>query len=181
MEMRRFGLLLVTMLVAAGVLVPTALAKEGGVELSSTPVGMNPGDPWTPQIQLVEGSPELLAAAKPGVTIRDVDNGDELTFRATRTSDPQVWDVRVVFPEPGWYVVESFDGITGRTYPLSGQWLVQAPTVGGGGTNPARTVPVGGSFPVWPFAAGGAVLVALAAAVAAALAHRRRRPALSPR
>ena len=179
--MGRFGLLLVTMLAAAGVLVATGLAKEGGVELSSTPVGMHPGDPWTPQIQLVEGSPELLAAAKPGITIRDVDGRDERTFRATRTADPQVWNVRVVFPKPGWYVVESFDGITGRTYPLGGQWLVQAPTAGGGGANPARTAPVGGSFPVWPFAAGGAVLVALAAGMAGALAHRRRRPALSPR
>lgn len=178
--MRRFGLLIVAMLAAASVLSPAATAKEGGVELSSTPVGMHPGDPWTPQIQLVEGSPELLAAARPGVTIRNVDGGDGLSFQATRTSDPQVWDVRVVFPEPGWYVVESFDGITGRSYPLGGQWYVEAPTVGGGGTDPVSATPVGGSFPVWPFAAGGAVLVALAACVAAALVHRRRRPALSP-
>jgi hypothetical protein len=179
--MRRFGLLLVTMLAAASVLGPTALAKEGGVELSSTPAGMHPGDPWTPQIQLVEGSPEMLAAARPGVTIRKTDGTGEETFQAKRTSDPQVWDVRVVFPEPGWYFVETFDGITGRTYPLGGQWYIEAPTAGGGGADPVSAAPVGGSFPVWPLAAGGAVLVALASAAAVALAHRRRRPALSPR
>lgn len=179
--MRRFGLLLVTLLAVAGVLGPTALAKEGGVELSSTPVGMHPGDPWTPQIQLIEGSPEALAAVRPGITIRNVDSGDERIFHATPTSDPQVWDVRVVFPEAGWYVVESFDGVSGRSYPLGGQWYVEAPAAGGGGADPVSTAPVGGSFPVWPFAAGGAVLVALAAAVAAAFVHRRRRPALSPR
>ena len=73
--MRRFLTVLALTLFGVGVLSGTAAAKEGGVELSSTPAGTKPGDPWTPTLTLVEGSPELLAQAKPGIMIRSVDSG----------------------------------------------------------------------------------------------------------
>jgi hypothetical protein len=44
--MRRFLTVLALALIALGALSGTAAAKEGGVELSSTPVGKGPGDHW---------------------------------------------------------------------------------------------------------------------------------------
>jgi hypothetical protein len=175
--MRRFvGALLIT-LVAAAVLSGTASAKEGGVELSSTPVGMSSGDPWTPQLQLVDGTPELLAQAKPGVPIRNVDTEAKRTFAATSTADPQVWNVRVVFPSGGWWLVEAFDGVTGRSYPIGGQWLIAEPK--GVSAPPAASSDgtAGGSFPVWPVTGGA--LAFFFALVGAALFLRRQRFGLS--
>jgi hypothetical protein len=175
--MRRFVGALLIALVAAAVLSGTAAAKEGGVELSSTPAGMSSGDPWTPELRLVDGTPELLAQAKPGITIRNADNGATRTFDATPTGDPQVWDVRVVFPSGGWWLVEVFDGVTGRSYPIGGQWLISAPE--GAPATPAASsdTGAGGSFPVWPVT-GGALAFVLAA-VGAALFLRRQRFGLS--
>lgn len=176
--MRRFVGTLFIALVAAAVLSGTAPAKEGGVELSSTPVGMSSGDPWTPELRLIEGAPELLAQAKPGITIRNADNGATRTFDATSTADPQVWNVRVVFPSGGWWVVEAFDGATGRSYPIGGQWLIAEPK--GGSAPPAPSsdgTAAGGSFPVWPVTGGA--LGFLFAAVGAALFLRRQRFGLS--
>lgn len=176
--MRRFaGLLLLTAL-AAGVLAGAALAKEGGVELSSTPAGKHPGDPWTPQLTLIGDAEGLLAQARPGVTIRNVDTGAEATFTGMATADPHTYSVRVVFPSEGWYTVEAFDGVTGRAYQVGGEFLIANPDSGApvAGT-PSRSIPEGGSFPVWPAAGGGALLVL--AAVGAALFLRRQRLGLS--
>jgi hypothetical protein len=175
--MRRFLGVLVLTALAAGVLSGAALAKEGGVELSSTPVGKGPGAPWTPTLHLIRGAPELLAQAKPGVTIRNVDTGERLTFSAESTADPRVYDVRVVFPEEGWYRVEAFDGVSGRSYEIGGQWLIDSPE---GTAVPAARTASGdeSSFPIWPAAAGSAAL--LLAAVGAAFFLRRQRLRLSP-
>ena len=176
--MRRFVGLLVLTALAAGALAGAALAKEGGVELSSTPAGKHPGDPWTPQLMLIGDSPEMLAQAKPGVTIRNTDTGAEATFRGKATGDPHVYSVRVVFPSEGWYTVEAFDGATGRAYDIGGQFLIANPDSGAPVAGaPSRGAPEGGSFPVWPAAGGGAAL--LLAAVGAALFLRRQRLGLS--
>jgi len=175
--MRRLGAILVLTLMAVGALSAPALAKEGGVELSSTPIGLKPGEPWTPQIRLILGTSEQLARAKPGVTIRNVDTGEELTYRAVPTKSPQVWDVRVVFPEGGWWLVESFDGVTGRAYPLAGQWYVERPPAAPAAPAPLDPEPAGATFPVVPVAAVGFAL--LLAAAGAALLLRRQRLRLS--
>jgi hypothetical protein len=176
--MRRFAGMLVLVVLAAGALAGTALAKEGGVELSSTPAGKQTGEPWTPMLTLVDGTPELLAQAKPGVTVRNVDTGEEATFRARPTADPHAYTVRVVFSSEGWWVVEAYDGITGRAYEFGGQYLITAPKsaapIGGA---PTRSAPEGGSFPIWPTALGGSLL--LLAAAGAAVFLRRQRLGLS--
>ena len=174
--MRRFLGVLVLTALAAGALAGAALAKEGGVELSSTPAGKGPGEPWTPTLHLIRGTPELLAQAKPGVRIQNVDTGERLTFPAEGTSDPRVYDVRVVFPEEGWYTVETFDGVSDRSYEIGGQWLIDAPA---GTAVPAAPRASGdeGSFPIWPAAAASAAL--LLATVGAALFLRRQRLRLS--
>jgi hypothetical protein len=69
---RLLGVLSLAVL-AAGVLSGAALAKEMGVELSSTPAGIEPGEPWTPTLYLLAGPPELFADAKPGVRIQNIE------------------------------------------------------------------------------------------------------------
>ena len=173
--MRRFLTVLALALIAVGVLSGTAAAKEGGVELSSTPAGTKPGDPWTPTLTLVEGAPELLAQAKPGVVIRNVDSGEQIRYQATPTDDPASFTVDVVFPEAGWWTVEAFDGITDRSYSIGGQWFIQGPeAVAPAPGPPARE----DSFPLWPAVAGSIVFL-LAAAGAALLVLRRQRFGLS--
>jgi hypothetical protein len=168
--MRRFLTVLALALIALGALSGTAAAKEGGVELSSTPVGKGPGDHWTPTLRLVEGSPELLAQAKPGVVIENVDTGERSRFPAAPTDDPSVFTVDVVFREAGWWTVEAFDGITGRSYPIGGQWLIDAPEAAPPAPSSAASE---SSFPVWP-TVGGSIAVLLAAAGAALLFRRQR-------
>jgi hypothetical protein len=171
--MRRFLGSLFIALVAAAVLSGTAAAKEGGVELSSTPGGTSSGDPWTPELRLVGDEPGLLAQAKPGITIRNVDTGATRTFDATPTADPHVWNVRVVFPSGGWYGVEAFDGVTGRSYSIGGEWLISAPEGTPAAPAPSSDTTAGGSFPVWPVT-GGALALFLAAAGAAFFLRRQR-------
>jgi hypothetical protein len=172
--MRRFAGLLVVASVAAGLLAGTAMAKEGGVELSSSPAGTKPGDPWTPTLTLVGGSGELLGRADPGVAIRELDTGKRYTFAAKPTADPHQYSVSVVFPHAGWYTIEAYDGVTGRSYTFGGQVYIAAPASGTPtGAIPPRAAGEGGSFPIWPAAAGGSALV-LAAAGAALFLRRQR-------
>ena len=175
--MRRFAGLLVLVAVAAGVFAGSAMAKEGGVELSSSPGGTKPGDPWTPTLTLVGGSPELLAQAKPGVAIREVDTGKRYAFAAEPTKDPHQYAVSVVFPHEGWYTVEAFDGVSGRSYTIGGQVYIGGTDSGTPtGAVPPRSTQEGG-FPIWPAAAGGSAL--FLAALGAALLLRRQRLGLS--
>jgi hypothetical protein len=178
---RLLGVLSLAVL-AAGVLSGAALAKEMGVELSSTPAGIEPGEPWTPTLYLLAGPPELFADAKPGVRIQNIETGERTRFRARPTTAPLEYDVRVVFPDAGWYTVEAFSGVTGRSYRIGGQWLIQRPEA----TLPraGEAVPSGvgaavedrGSFPVWPALAGGTVF--LLAAAGARLYSRRAHDSL---
>lgn len=71
--MRRLGLIILAAAVGAAFLATGALAKEGGVELSSTPSRLNAGDKWTPTLHLIDGTPEMIAAAKPGITVVYID------------------------------------------------------------------------------------------------------------
>lgn len=173
--MRRLAGVLFLTLVTAAALSGAALAKEGGVELSSTPSGKGPGEPWTTSLVLIDGTPELLAQARPGITIRNVDSGAETTYRAKPTSDPQVWTVRVVFPTEGWWTVNAFDGVTGRSYTIGGQYLIEGPKATP--VAPTASSGDGQAFPVWPVT-GGAIALFLAA-VGAALFLRRQRLGLT--
>jgi hypothetical protein len=172
--MRRVLTVFALALLAVGALSGTAAAKEGIAELSSTPAGTEPGEPWTPTI-LVVGSPEALAQAKPAVVIENVDSGERIRYEARPTDDPMAFTVEVVFPEEGWWTVAAFDGITGRAYPVGGQWLIEGPQAA-----PPAVTPAAGdrsSFPVWPAVAGG--IAVLLAAAGAALLFRRQRFGLS--
>jgi hypothetical protein len=161
--MRKASVLVVVLI--AAVLSADALAKEGGVELSSTPAGINSGDPWIPGLLLIDGTPEMLAQAKPGIRIRNEKTGETSNFRAKPTGEDWIYTVRVVFPEAGTYTYVAYDGVTGREYEFP-PVTIAAPQVA------APVVPGGSGFPVWPLVAGP---LALLAALGGFILVRRRR------
>lgn len=170
--MRRLLPVLALALVSAAALSAGALAKEGGVELSSTPSGLGPGDPWTPSLTLIDVGGQLPANAKPGIRIESLSTGRTIDYPATPTDTPGVYTVRVVFPTPGQWDYSAYDGVTDRVYEyptatiLAPQAGTPVPKVGGAASSE-------GSFPLWPLVGGlcGTGLLALAAVVAV----RRRR------
>ena len=175
----RGGIMLAVAVLAAGAFAAAAAAKEGGVELGSTPAGIEPGERWVTTLTLVGGSREMAAHAEPGVAIRSAADGRRLDFPATATDIPGTYVARVVFPDAGWWTVQAYDGVSGRNYTVGvGQFLIDAPGSGGPAAAPsARDAAEGGPFPVWPAAAGGSLL--LLAAFGGALFLRRRLPRLS--
>lgn len=171
--MRRFALTLLAAAVGAAFLATGALAKEGGVELSSAPNGLNAGDKWTPTLRLIDGTPEMLAQAKPGVRIRQTETGQVRDFAAKPTDEPGVYTLDVVFPEKGFWTYEAYDGVSGRAYEFPVVYI-DAPTAAPVGTvTPAANTD---AFPVWPFVGGG--IAFLLAVLGAAFALRQRRPGL---
>jgi hypothetical protein len=169
--MRRMILVFALALVSAAALSAAALAKEGGVELSSTPAGIGPGDPWTPSLTLIDNGGEFPANPEPGVKITNLETGETIDYPATPTDNPVVFTVRVVFPTAGQWDYAAYDGVTGRLYEYPAATILPAqeslPA-----TPPAPTSSEG-SFPLWPLLAGlgGAALLSLAAF---AVIHRRR-------
>jgi hypothetical protein len=172
--MRRTVTVFMLALVTAAALSTAALAKEGGVELSSTPIGKNPGEPWITSLRLIDGSPEMIAQAKPGIQITSLDTGRQIDYPADATKGDGVYTVRVVFPEAGTWAYSAYDGVTGRMYefpPVEITGPAAAPTE----KTPAATAKAprsaGNGFPLWPLVAG---LSAFALASAAAVFIRRR-------
>jgi hypothetical protein len=170
--MRRLLLVLGLALVAAAALSAGAFAKEGGVELSSAPVGLGPGDPWTPSMTLIDVGGQLPANAKPGIRITNLDTGRTIDYQATPTDNPAVYTVRVVFPAPGQWDYAAYDGVTDRLYEYPATTIL-APKATLPATPKAAGASDEGSFPVWPLVGGlgGASLLTLAALIA--LRNRR--------
>ena len=105
--MRR--LLITVSLAAALVAAPSAFA--GGwatVGLSSTPAGVQPGDPWDVNITVLQHGRTPLEDVQPTLTIR---NGDATkTFAAKPTDKPGVYAASVTFPSAGKWTYEVNDG-----------------------------------------------------------------------
>ncbi len=153
--MRRTVTIFMLALLAAAALSTAALAKEGGVELSSVPTGINPGEPWTTDLVLVDGTPELLAQAKPGIQITSLDTGEQIDYPAAPGKGDGVYTVDVVFPEAGTWAYSAYDGVTGRMYEfpaveITGPTVVAKPPVAAT-KSPSSA---GGTFPVWPLVGG---------------------------
>jgi hypothetical protein len=162
--MRRFFLAFALTLIAAASVTAVAFAKEGGVELSSTPGGIGPGDPWTPSMTLIDNQGRLPANLAPGVRITNLDTGRTFDYAATPTDNPAVWNVRVVFPTPGQWDYAAYDGVTDRLYEFPATTVLAPKATLTPTPKPASTASEG-SFPVWPLLGGigGAALLGLAA------------------
>jgi hypothetical protein len=169
--MRRSLLVFALALLAVAALSAGAFAKEGGVELSSTPFGTKPGDPWTGTLTLI-GSPGLVSQANPTISVTNLGTGKTEVFRPTRDTSgkPNLFHYSVVFPEAGRYQYTVRDGVTGREYNYPVVRIVAPATTPiakpGAGTSDD-------SFPVWPLIGGLAGAGLLAAAALVALRGRR--------
>jgi hypothetical protein len=162
--MRRLFLVFALALLAAAALSVSALAKEGGVELSSTPGGLAPGDPWTPSLTLIDNGGQLPANANPGIRITNLETGRTIDYPATPTDNPAVYTVRVVFPTPGQWDYAAYDGVTDRLYRYPAT-MILAPTGTVPATPSAAATADEASFRLWPLLGGlgGAGLLALGA------------------
>jgi hypothetical protein len=166
--LRRSLFALALAIAAAAALAATALAKEGGIELSSTPYGTPPGGTWTTGLRLIDVNGRLPLEAKPSITTANLETGERQTFRARPTGEPGRYTVDVVFPSAGRYSYTATDGVTDQGYSFPPVRIV-AP-------EPAVPLPSSGgdgSFPVWAPVIGGVALLLIAGA--AGLYARRRR------
>ena len=165
--MRRFLAMLSLAALGAGALAGAALAKEGGLELASLPVGFEAGEPWKTTI-LLHGD---VPVDGPGLRIHHVETGRALTFTAGPTQNPHVYPVEVVFPESGHWNLEVFGSVDGRAYVVeAGPFRIAGPSMAQASSQVATA---SAGFPVWP-AVGGGLGLALPAAAGAALFRRRR-------
>ena len=174
--MRRTVTIITLALLAAAVLSTAALAKEGGVELSSVPTGINPGEPWSTDLILVDGTPEMLAQAKPGIQITNVNTDQRIDYPAAPGKGEGVYVVDVVFPEAGTWSYAAYDGVTGRMYEfpaveITGPSVLKRPVA----TTKAPSS-AGGSFPVWALVGGLAAFGIASAGAAVVIRRRQPRP-----
>jgi hypothetical protein len=170
--MRRSLIALALGLAVAAALAPAALAKEGGIELSSTPFGTPPGGTWSGTLTVI-GEPVLAGTPRPTIRLTNLGTGETTVFatkpaKIPTTAESQSFVFEVIFPAAGRYSYTASDGVTDReyTYPpvriVGADSAVPVPSAGGDG-----------SFPVWAPVAGGLALL-LAAIGAGAWARRRR-------
>jgi hypothetical protein len=163
---------LIALPVLVAALVATGTASAGGfatVGLSSLPAGVSAGEPWDPDITILQHGQTPLEGLLPTLTITD-SNGASHDFPATATGEPGVYAAHVVFPESGSWNVAVDTGWWGEGGLTMGPVAIaDAPS---GGIAPD-------SFPVILLALGAVLVVLLA--VATLGARRRWRPSALPR
>jgi hypothetical protein len=148
------------------VFAPAAVA--GGwatVGLDSTPAGVQPGDPWTVNITVLQHGRTPLAGVQPTLTIRQ--GGSERTFAARPTDKTGVYAVRVTFPRGGKWMYEVNDGfVTGQPHTFPAVQIGSAPAAA------ATTGDDGGPNVTWLALGGVAFLFAALLLLGARLRHR---------
>lgn len=163
---------LIALPVLVAALIATGAASAGGVAtvgLSSLPTGVSAGEPWDPEITILQHGRTPLDGLTPVVTIHDA-NGVSRDFTATATGGPGVYVAHVVFPESGSWNVAVDTGWWGE-----GGLTMGPVTIEGG----PSSVEAPDSFPVVPIALAAGIVALLA--VATLGARRRWRPTALPR
>ena len=180
--MRR-SLLLFPLALAFALAAP-ASADAGGFAtagLSSTPAGVEPGQPWKVDITVLQHGVTPLEGVTPRVQISSGKTTRE--FAAKPTGKPGVYRAQVVFPSAGrwdYQVLDGFNDELPHTFP--------AVRIGDGAASPAAPPSAqapapapapddGGIAAAWLWGAAAALLLALALLAADRL---RRRPAAAP-
>jgi hypothetical protein len=160
---RRSLLFPLTLLLALAVAVPALAGGFATAGISTTPAGVEPGEPWNADITVMRHGLTPMDGLTPLLRIRSGDTTRE--FAAKPTGQTGVYRAVVVFPTAGKWEYEVIDGFrtdVTHTFPA-----VEIASAGGGSTFSAS----------WLWGAGAA----LAAAVAVlALDRRRRAPGLRP-
>jgi hypothetical protein len=93
---------LATALVAS----PTACA--GGwatIGFEPLPVGLAPGDPWNPEIRILQHGLTPLDGLEPTLKITHTASGEEQRFAAAPTGEPGMYATEVVFSREGSWTV----------------------------------------------------------------------------
>ena len=163
---------LVALPVLVAALVATGSASAGGfatVGLSSLPTGVSAGEPWDPDITILQHGETPLDGLSPVLTISDAD-GASHDFTASATGEPGVYRASVVFPESGSWKVAVATGWWGEGSLTAGPFTIAGEP--GGGAEP-------GSFPTRSLLIAAGLVVLLA--VATLGARRRWRPTALPR
>lgn len=177
--MRRSTIGLLTMLVVLSV-VGTAVAKENGVELGSSPTGLGPGEPWDVTLQVFADPDALVKAGPPTLTVRNSAGSERQYQTKELPGEPGGYAATVVFPEEGTYTYTIVEHVTGRTYeydPVVIETPTVAPTAGGSGdSQPIAASASDDGFPLWPVL-GGSFGLALVAAGLTVFLRRHRPPA----
>ena len=112
---------------------------------------------------LVDGTPEMLAQAKPGSRSPISTPAEQIDYPAAPGKGDGIYTVDVVFPEAGTWAYSAYDGVTGRMYEfpaveITGPSVLEEAAGRGNEGSELR----GGTFPVWPLV-GGLAAFALAA------------------
>ena len=163
---------LIALPVLVAALIATGAASAGGfatVGLSSLPTGVSAGEPWDPDITILQHGETPLEGLSPVLTISDAD-GASRDFTASATGEPGVYRAHVVFPESGSWNVAVATGWWGEGSLTAGPFAIAGEPVGG--AQP-------GSFPTRSLLIAGGLVVLLAAATLGA--RRRWRPTALPR
>ena len=158
---------------AAGLLGLPAAATAGGwatVSLSSTPDGLDSGDPWNVDMTILQHGRTPLDGIEPSITLTNGATGKTEYVAAKPTGEPGVYEARAVFPDAGRWTYTIDDGFSRvHDYP--------AVTIGGEGVSAPAAAASDDGFPWTPLLAS--LLAGLAAAgLALTLRRRRDRPAL---
>jgi uncharacterized membrane protein YgcG len=182
---------MVLVVATAAALAAPASATAGGlatVGLDSLPVGLEPGEPWTVELTILQHGRTPLQGVKPSVTVEKAGAGEQETFPARETDEPGVYRAKVVFASAGTWTYTVDDGFAAKHdyAPVKiGAGCEDEATSGGGGAAAGGGTAAGGdsSGGGEAGASGGpdyllAFLVAgvagLAAALGAAALQRRR-------
>jgi hypothetical protein len=176
--------LLVPLAVVLSLMAP-AVAAAGGFAtagLSSTPDGVQPGQPWTVDITVLQHGRTPLAGIAPRVRISSGES--QRFFVAKPTGAPGVYRATVVFPTAGrwdYQVLDGFNDSMPHTFPavdIGGGVPAAAPPASP--RAPAPAAAEGGIASGWLWGAGAAVVLALAVLAADRLRRRtdvaRREP-----
>jgi hypothetical protein len=164
-------------LTAACALAVPATAVAGGwatVEMSSTPAGTDPGEPWVVDLRILQHARTPLSGLEPSITVTSRESGETRAATARPAGSPGVYRARVVFPAAGtWdYVID--DGFTQRhTYPAVR--IGDATTAAAGAGTPASD----DETPWLPLAVAGVAALVLLGLVGAMVRQGRYSP--SPR
>ena len=149
---------LFTALAAVAALALAGTAAAGGwatVGLSSLPTDIDAGKSWNVQLTVLQHGQTPLVGVQPTLTIRNVDTGATRTFEATPTETAGVYAVKVVFPTPGNWAYEVYDGFS--EYGGAQTHTFKAVTIGGsGGSSADDGTPLG-----WTIGGGTVLLAAL--------------------
>jgi hypothetical protein len=163
----RRSLLLVPLLL---VLVAAPAAYGGGfvtVGLDSSPAGLPPGQPWQVDITVMAHGRTPVVGAPATVRIRS-DAGTVQTF-PTKEVEPGVYRANVTFPSTGVWRYEVVDGYIQQVHTFPPLKVTGDPVAASSAADPDGGIATG-----WLWAAGAALLLALAVL---GLDRRRRHPA----